>query len=249
MKYSTIVFDVDNTLAESKLPLMPEMAALLTQLARRVPIAAITGTSYHRFEDMVFPHLTPDMPLQNFYLLPTSGAAFYAHDGTEWKPIYKETLTEEEMRAAEAAIEHAMRATGFNLDAPSHGPRTERRHDTSVNFSGLGQHAPLELKHAWDPDRKKRIAMTDIIAPLLPWAVVRPAGTTTIDITRKGIDKDYGIRKLSEYLNIPPHHMLYIGDALFPGGNDEIVKVTGIETRMIENPAHTARVIQELLDS
>ena len=60
---------------------------------------------------------------------------------------------------------------------------------------------------------------------------MRPAGTTTIDITRKGIDKDFGIRKLSERLGIPPERMVYVGDALFPGGNDAIVKETGIATQ------------------
>jgi hypothetical protein len=249
MKYKAIVFDVDNTLAKSKLPLTPDMAALLSRLAKVVPVAATTGTSYNRFEEMVFPYLANDMPLQNFYLLPTSGAAFYAHDGEGWKTIYKELLTEEQMLAAETAIEKAIVETGIELGDTSYGPRTERRHDTSVNFAGLGQLAPLELKLAWDPDRVKRWEMTNVIAPLLPWAVVRPAGTTTINITRKGIDKDYGIRKLSDHLGIPLTEMLYVGDALFPGGDDEIVKKTGIETQLVENPEHTMRIIEELLSS
>jgi hypothetical protein len=41
--------------------------------------------------------------------------------------------------------------------------------------------------------------------------------------------------------------MLYIGDALFPGGNDEVVKETGIETRQTSGPEETARIIRELL--
>jgi len=249
MKYKVIVFDVDNTLAESKCPLTPEMGVRLSRLANVVPIAATTGTSLERFEEMVFPYLPPDMALQNFYLLPTSGAAFYVHDGKEWKTIYKETLTEEEMRAAESAIQKSI--TDLDIDVATNpvGPLIERRYDTMVAFAGLGHKAPLAEKNAWDPDRAKRIQMTNIIAPLLPWAVVRPAGTTTIDITRKGVDKDFGIRKLSEYLHVPATEMLYIGDALFPGGNDEIVKTTGIATRMIKNPTDTMRVIEELLSS
>ncbi len=249
MKYDVIVFDVDNTLAESKCPMTPEMGVLLSRLAARVPIAATTGTSFKRFEEMVFPYLPNDMALTNFYLMPTSGGAFYKHDGNGWQTLYQELLTEQEMQAAERAIDKAV--TDLNIDVATEpvGPIVERRFDTMINFSALGQKAPLAAKETWDPDRRKRARMTEIIAPLIPWAVVRPAGTTSIDITRKGIDKDFGIRKLSEHLGIPAERMLYIGDALFPGGNDEIVKTTGIDTRMIENPAHTMRVIEELLAS
>ena len=97
------------------------------------------------------------MPFTNFYLMPTSGAAMYAHDGTAWQTVYQELLTEEEMRSAEEAIEEAVRNTGIELEDVSYGPRTERRHGTSVNFAGLGQEAPLELKASWDPDRTKRV--------------------------------------------------------------------------------------------
>ncbi len=248
MKYKVIVFDVDNTIAGSKCPLEPRMGELLSELSKRVPIAATTGTSLARFEEMVFPYLPSDMPLQNFYLMPTSGAAFYTHDGTAWQTMYQELLTEEEMQAAEDALMHSLERTGVEVPAEPIGPLIERRYDTMVNFAGLGQKAPISAKEAWDPDRKKRAAMAEVIAPLLPWAVVRPAGTTSIDITRKGIDKDFGIRKLSAHLNIPAEQMLYIGDALFPGGNDEIVKTTGIATRLVKNPSHTMEVIEELLN-
>lgn len=249
MKYAAIVFDVDGTLSESKCPITTEMGVLLSRLAKVVPIAATTGTSFSRFEEMMFPYFPSDMPLTNFYLMPTGGASFYAHDGTAWKTMYEEKLTESEMRAAEAAIQKAVNDLGIDVAKEPVGPITERRYDTMVAFAGTGQKAPVEMKAGWDPDRKKRMAMTEVIAPLIPWAVVRPAGMTTIDITRKGIDKDFGIRKLSEHLGIPPERMLYIGDALFPGGNDEIVKSTGINTRLIENPEETMRVIEELLAS
>jgi hypothetical protein len=43
--------------------------------------------------------------------------------------------------------------------------------------------------------------------------------------------------------------MLYVGDALFPGGNDEVVKESGIATREVANPSDTARLIDELLSA
>ncbi len=249
MRYEVVVFDVDGTLTESKMPLEAEMAELLQRLATIVPIAATSGTSFSRFEEMVFPYLHSEMPLHNFYLMPTGGASFYLHDGIEWITVYEEKLTDEEMCEAEDAIEKAIQDLDIDVAQDPVGPLIERRFGTMVAFAGTGQRAPLALKASWDPDRTKRIRMTEVIAACIPWAVVRPAGMTTIDITRKGINKDFGIRKLSEHLHTTPERMLYIGDELFPGGNDEIVKTTGIATRVIKNPTETALVIEELLAS
>jgi HAD superfamily hydrolase (TIGR01484 family) len=247
MNYAAVVFDVDGTLAESKMPMTPQMGELLARLAAKVPIAATTGTMFERFEEMVFPYFPADMQLERFYLMPTGGAAFYRYDGSRWITEFKDTFTPEEVREIENAIHTALAVTGIEVPKEPIGPLIELRNGASVNYAGLGNLAPLEAKKAWDPDRKKRIALSEVIAPLIPWALVQPAGTTTIDITRKGIDKAYGVRKLAEYLHTTPEQMLYVGDALFDGGNDAIVKTTGIKTRLIKDPAETMQVIEELL--
>ena len=72
-------------------------------------------------------------------------------------------------------------------------------------------------------------------------------GMTTVDITHKGINKAYGVRWLSEKLGIPAGEMLYVGDALFEGGNDIVVIPTGIQTRSVSGPPETLAVIEELL--
>jgi len=45
-------------------------------------------------------------------------------------------------------------------------------------------------------------------------------GTTSIDITKPGIDKAYGIAKLRDQLAMPISEMLFAGDAYLPRGND-----------------------------
>ena len=42
----------------------------------------------------------------------------------------------------------------------------------------------------------------------------------SIDVTKPGIDKAYGVRKLREILGISLKDMICVGDALFPGGYD-----------------------------
>jgi len=43
-------------------------------------------------------------------------------------------------------------------------------------------------------------------------------GTTSIDVTKPGIDKAYGIRKLRDLLGIAIEEMIFVGDAIFSRG-------------------------------
>lgn len=246
MTPKVLVFDLDGTLAVSKAPLAPAMAELLKQLLARVPVAVTSGASLTQFTEQFVSRLPADANFHNLYLLPTSGAALYTYDGGEWKKAYAETMTDAQMAEAERAIAAALEQSGMLLPQP-YGPRIERRQETQVAFSAVGQQAPVEVKRNWDPDQKKRRVLVDIMKPLLPWAEVRMGGMTTIDITRKGIDKRYGVEQLSRRLNIPVAEMLYVGDALYPGGNDEIVIDSGIQVKAVKDPSETAEFLKQLL--
>jgi len=77
---------------------------------------------------------------------------------------------------------------------------------------------------------------------------VHAAGFTTIDITRRGIDKAYGIRQIEKYLHIPIGTMLFIGDALYRGGNDAPAKKTGVQTIAVSGPKDTIAIIKKILN-
>ena len=111
----------------------------------------------------------------------------------------------------------------------------------------MGQQCPIEIKQPWDPDQKKRLPIREALAPLLPDYAVRVAGTTSIDVTKKGIDKGYGIRQMVKYLNIPKEKMLFIGDKLNPGGNDYPVKAEGVDCIAVESPEDTKKIIRDIL--
>ena len=82
----------------------------------------------------------------------------------------------------------------------------------------------------------------------MPDVEVLIGGMTTIDVTKKGIDKSYGVLWLSKHLNIPVAEMLYVGDALYPGGNDAVVIPTGIQTHITSGPGETTLIIDRLLE-
>ncbi len=89
--------------------------------------------------------------------------------------------------------------------------------------------------------------MLPFLEAILPEFEVHIGGMTTIDITQKGIDKKYGIQKMHEYLDIDYDDMLFIGDAIFPGGNDYAPVEMGIAYKKTDGPTVTMDIIRDLL--
>ncbi len=239
-----IVFDLDGTLAESKSPLDDEMAALLSSLLAIVKVAIISGGGWEQFQKQVLANLPPGDHLDNLSLLPTCGTKFYRFDG-DWKKIYSEDFTANEKEKIMGALQGVAAASGFEAEK-AWGDTIEDR-DSQITYSALGQHAPIEEKKKWDPDFAKRKAMKVKLDQLIPEFSVRLGGTTSIDVTKPGIDKAYGIRKLRDTLGVPIEEMIFIGDALFPGGNDYPAEQTGAYSIRVRDPEESKRVIEAIV--
>ena len=238
-----IAYDLDGTLAESKQPIDPHNAALLARLTKVAVVAVISGGDWPQFEEQLVGKLPDDTNLDRLFLLPASGTKLYRYR-TRWDQIYAELFSGEERKR----ILESLASTVANLDlgvARSWGDKIEDR-GSQITFSGLGQHAPLDAKQAWDPDFAKRKRLQAALIPLLPDFAVRIGGSTSIDITRKGIDKAYGMAKLVKASGIPATEMVFIGDALYPGGNDYAVHEAGIDTICVRDLTETRRVTEAI---
>jgi phosphomannomutase len=239
-----IVFDLDGTLARSKSSLDDEMSALLGDLLSIVKVAVISGGAWPQFEEQLLSHLPHDKRLLNLSILPTCGTKFYRYSG-EWKKIYSEDFTADEKEKIISSLKKAFEASGFKADKVW-GEVIEDR-GSQITLSALGQQAPLAEKEKWDPDFAKRKKIKAILDPLIPGFSVRLGGATSIDITKPGIDKAYGIRKLRDVLGISLKEMIYIGDALFAGGNDYPAEQAGVISIPVRGPEDTKRVIEAIL--
>jgi phosphomannomutase len=239
-----IVYDLDGTLAESKAALDAEMAALLRQLLGIVKVAVISGGDWPQFEMQVLPYLPRDRSLANLSLLPTCGTKFFQYTG-EWQRLYSEDFTASEKQTIIASLQKAVAAAGFK-GQKLWGEAIEDR-GSQITFSALGQQAPLEEKKEWDPDFAKRKKIKAILDPLIPGFSVRLGGATSIDVTKSGIDKAYGIRKLRDFLGISLKEMVFIGDALFVGGNDYPVEEAGVVSVPVRGPAETKPVTEAII--
>ena len=211
-----IVFDLDGTLAESKASLDAEMATLLSTLLGIVKVAVISGGNWPQFEKQVLAHLPHDERLENLSLLPTCGTKFYQYAG-DWKKLYSEDFTAAEKDKIISSLNKAITAAGCKVEKVW-GEVIEDR-GSQITFSALGQQAPLDEKKKWDPDFAKRKRMKAILDKLIPEFSVRLGGATSVNVTKPGIDKAYGIRKLRDTLGIAIQgDDLYLGMPCFPEG-------------------------------
>jgi phosphomannomutase len=239
-----IVYDLDGTLAESKSALDAEMAALLGQLLGIIKVAVISGGDWPQFEKQLLSNLPHDGSLANLSLLPTCGTKFFQYT-QGWKKLYSEDFTPDQKDKIICALMKAVEVAGFKVEK-IWGEAIEDR-GSQITYSALGQQAPLEKKGKWDPDFAKRKKIKAILDTFIPEFSVRLGGSTSIDITKPGIDKAYGIRKLRDLLSISLKEMIFIGDALFVGGNDYPVEQAGVVSISVRGPAETKPVTEAIM--
>lgn len=239
-----IVFDLDGTLAESKSSLDVEMASLLTALLGVVKVAVISGGNWPQFEKQLLSNLPHDVHLKNLSLLPTCGTKFYKWD-LGWKMLYSEDFTNKEKEKIINSLKQVIASSDFKV-VKTWGEIIEDR-GSQITFSALGQQAPIDEKKKWDPDFAKRKKMKEALDKLIPEFSVNLGGSTSIDVTKPGIDKAYGIIKLRDTLGISIEDMIFIGDAIFPGGNDYPAKEAGALSIQVRDPDESKRVIEAII--
>ena len=239
-----IVFDLDGTLALSKSSLDAEMSSLLHDLLGVVKVAVISGGAWLQFDKQLLSHLPQDERLARLSILPTCGTQFFQYTG-EWKRLYAEDFTGDEKEKIVSSLKEAIGAAGFPVEK-TWGETIEDR-GSQITYSALGQQAPLEEKEKWDSDFAKRKKIKAILDTLIPEFSVRLGGSTSIDVTKPGIDKAYGIRKLCGILGMSVKEMVYVGDALFVGGNDYPAEQAGVISIPVQGPSETKRVIEAII--
>ena len=243
-----VVFDLDGTLTESKSGMDEEMALLVGKLLGVKQVAVIGGGKYELFQRQFLTRLSiaPEL-LKNLFLFPTTATVFYKYSGNDWQKVYSKELSKEEKEKILSAFEKTFAELNYKHPEKVYGELTEDR-GGEMAFSALGQDAPLELKQKWkeeNPDIRSK--MEEALQDRLPDMEVKITGLTSIDITRKGIDKGYGIKQIEKSLNISLEDMLFVGDAFFHEGNDEAALNTGVLCFEVSGPEDTKKLIEYLI--
>jgi phosphomannomutase len=255
MKRQVIAFDLDGTLAPSKSPLPDRMGEALERLLEHYHVCVISGGKFEQFKKQLIDNLKASpAQLERLHIMPTCGTRYMKYDvvSAEWKKVYAEDFTEAEKEEIIAVLKKVVKELGYE-EKTLYGEVIEDR-GSQISWSALGQDVVdvlgldgVKLKEEWDADNKKKAAIRDAAAVLLPAFEVRSGGLTTIDITKPGIDKAYGMQKLMDVLGIGKEEILFIGDRLYEGGNDYPVKEFGIDTLQIDAWEETALVVDAII--
>lgn len=250
-----IAFDLDGTLADSKSPAEDRICELMGQLLEKFHVCVISGGKFEQFEKQLLSgmRVAPDK-LEKLHLMPTCGTRYYHYDIAKgsWGLGYAEDFTPTEKKQIIDALNKGF--DNLNMrEKKIYGETIEDR-ESQITFSVLGQDIVDALgkegvrqKEAWDPDNAKKNKLRDYIAPLIPEFEVRVGGVTSIDVTKLGIDKAYGMKKLIEMLDISKEDILFMGDRIQEGGNDYPVKAMGIDSLEVSHWRDTALAIQAIV--
>lgn len=247
LRKKLIIFDLDGTLTESKADLKSDMAAILKKLLAQKRVAIIGGGKYEQFQNQFLKRLkAPAEILKNLFIFPTNSTLFYKYERGGWRKIYGNGLPKSSRGKIFRAFKSAFRDIGYDHPEKVYGEVIEDR-GSQITFSALGQKAPLRFKERWNKESDVRPKLMRALKKYLSDFQIRRGGLTSIDVTEKGIDKAYGVRQIKRQLGLPIKDMLFVGDALYPGGNDYAAKKTGIDCIQVSGPWETKKLIGRII--
>lgn len=248
-----LAFDVDQTLNVAKTPIPDEIADLLIgAIVAGFEICPISGQKFDQFLIQIVDRLvargaTPDQ-LAHLHLFVAQGTQYYRYADNDWQKIYDYPLSAEDVAKTTTAIETAAKELGYwEADKLAEGDEIIENRLSQVTFSALGQKAGTEAKYAWDPDCKKREAIVARAKELAPDYAFEIGGTTSINATLPGRNKQFGMDHLLAELHADKDDVLYFGDMTQPGGNDYPVVQMGIRTITVRNHEDTAYALRGIL--
>lgn len=243
----TIIFDLDNTLCESKESIEQNMVESLIELANQDNnIAIVSGASFEQINKRVLSYLEnySNRLLHSFYILPSSGGAFYKRwFNYGWLPVYEYAMTKSDYSNIEQVV----------LDvAKVHGPskvwgKLIENRETQVTYSLLGHKASVSDKKSFDSDYRKRIRIVEELNPKLPGFDIFMGGLSSIDICLKGINKQFGVDQLMRSLNVGREEVICVGDAFFEGGNNYMALEMSLDYVAVHGVEDTYNWIQQQL--
>jgi len=245
-----IIADLDGTLSEDRGEITAKTAELINTLLEGRAFAVITAARYTRLNSQVVKVLSAAGGKKLFtkmYLLPQSATRMHIFAKGRWKRIYAENLSVAERTRIKTALRECIRTLGYG-SGKTYGKVVDDR-ISQISFAALGQKAPLELKKRWDPTGKKRARIAKFLEERIPGFGIGIGGVSTVDITKKGRDKSYGIRMITKHLGYKKVEMLYIGDRLITGGNDYPVRAEGVDCVQVNGPSETNKVLNEIINS
>tara|TARA_Y100000310_G_C20431193_1_gene691545 strand:+ start:71 stop:841 length:771 start_codon:yes stop_codon:yes gene_type:complete len=244
IKYNNKKFifaDVDDTICESCQQISPEMAKQISKMIQNdYEFAFISGT---KSADLI--KMISSLVKEKHHILGTTGTNYtFVHNDIS-NEKYNYSLDEIEKNE----IFNALQKLILEYDIQPMTNRADQLQDrnSQITLSAIGRNAPSTMKRNHDPDGIKRATWVKYLRNFLSEDKydIKVAGTTSIDITRKGLDKEWGIRKFAEYYKVKLDQILFFGDKIYPGGND-FPATRVVDCIKVDSPNDTLKKLKEI---
>ncbi|MAF99209.1 MAG: hypothetical protein CMH61_01215 [Nanoarchaeota archaeon] len=236
-----IMADVDDTTCDScQLISEPMAQQISTMIQNGYTFAFISGTDSENLMKMISSKVK-----EEHHILGATGTNYtYVKNGLT-EEQYSQLLTGEQKNLIFSAVNSMIEE--FSLEPATSREDQIMDRGSQITLSTLGRNAPSIVKAAYDPDGNKRKRMVTYLRQFLSSEVfdIHIGGTTSVDITQKGTDKEKGIREFLAFHNYDAKDVIYFGDKIYPGGND-YAALRIVDCISVKNPEETLLRLKEL---
>jgi phosphomannomutase len=237
------IADIDDTVCPSTRPMSPEMAAEIDRIVRGGQIFAfISGSTMGQISAQV----TPLLHVAH-QILAVSGSHYVTVDYPDGAAVFKEVYRHEFAPEEKARVLTAFERLMERHDIRSRTTREDQLQDrgSQITLSAIGRNAAETAKRSFDPDGSRReVWIKELVQELGTGYNIRRGGTSSIDITPAGIDKEWGIRRFLEHNGLNPEEALFFGDNLQDGGNDNPA-LRVVQCVPVYDPGDTLRIFRD----
>ena len=248
MGKEVIILDIDNTIKPSGVKVGTEMAKTLKAVVDAgYWLVFVSGVEFRVIKQDVldFFAITPQVK-KRVIVFSTTGAEMHLFDGSAWKTVYTNPLKSDEKTGIVNAINTVIKE--HKKIIPFQGARLsvqDRKCQYTVSL--LNHSTSRRIKTSWDRKMVKRKLIQHDLEKRLKGFEVNLSGHASLDITRKGLDKAYAVKRLKQHLKLPSSRMIFFGDSVFRGGNDYSVKKSGVKAVKIKDEKETLKILKKLL--
>ena len=233
---STLIFDLDGTLCESKKQIETNMSDLLEYLTAQYDIWITTGAAYSRVKTQISPEL-----LSKF-------KGVYCCLGTECYDSYGICVLE-----TGASFPKTIRSELLNIFANCNFPSKRSpaiiTRNAMINFSVLEENASDKRRRHfadWDKETGFRSHVVSVLSEKYEGINFALGGMVSIDITVCGYDKSTILKN-----DKVKHNVLFFGDRCEPNGNDyplcrRIKELECGDYVHVRSPEHTLELLKKI---
>ncbi len=236
-----IIADVDDTICESCQQISPEMASRINGLIQQgYSFAFISGTRAEDLQNMISSRLT-----EPHHILATTGTKYVQVQGSKKKVVYHHSFSETEKKEILGAFHKLIQHHNIHSMTTPEDQLQDR--DSQITLSAIGRHAPSDAKAQFDPNGEKRKQWVEYLLQHLDEQKydIKIGGTTSIDVTKKGLNKEWGIREFAQHNGVALNCILFFGDKIYPEGND-FPAARIVDCVSVKNPRETLEKLKQL---